>query len=449
MSQIPGPKGHWLMGSFSEFQNDALGFLTRSAETYADIFRFRMGPIPIYVVNNPDYLHQIFVKDADKFYKASITKKAVYKLIGNGLVLSEGDFWKRQRKLAAPAFHVKRIASYADVMVNLTLDTLSGWDDGATRDIEQEMTALTLRIATKTLFDADTSGVALPVAEAMHVVQEVLAKRLRSPLAPPDWVPTPDNKRVSEAIATLDRVIADLIAERRASGEDRGDLLSMLLLARDDEGNGMSDQQLRDEVITLFVAGHETTAKLMAWIWYTLSENPEIEAQLIEEMDSALAGRTPTLHDLAQLPYNDMVVKEALRLYPPAWIISREPVEDVTLGSYTLKKGSTIFISPYLAHRNPDYFPDPERFIPERFAPGAEKQVPTHAYIPFGGGPRICIGNNFAIMEARLILATILQRYQLRVVPGHKVEVVPLLTLCPANGMPMQISQRVQELELA
>lgn len=443
----PSPQGHWLMGNVAAFQADPPGFLLQTAQTQGDVSCFRLGPAYIYLVNHPDYIHQIFVEETDNFYKSSFAKRSLGKLLGNGLVLSDGSFWKRQRKLAQPAFHHKRIAAYASAMVENTIDAINQWEDGAAYRIDLEMAQLALTIMSKTIFNLDSLEGTNEATAAISTLQGVLAKKLLSAILIPEWLPTSTNRIANQSIAKLDKIIYSIINERRQSGVDKGDIVSMLLLARDEEtGEQMSDQQLRDELLTLFIAGHETTANLLTWTWYLISQHPEVEAKLQAELETVLNGRTPTFQDLAALKYNEMVIKEVLRLYPPAWIIVRQPVEDATVGGYVIKKGTTVFVSPYAIQHDPRYYPEPERFNPERFAPGYEEKIPNYAYIPFSGGQRICIGNSLAMMEARLIVATIMQRFRLSYETEYPVKSKALLTLVPDGGIIMRASSRVSAL---
>ena len=440
----PGPKGHLLIGNLWELNQQRMGFLVNLGNTYGDIAHFRLGPRRHgYMLNNPEYIHSVLVKNASKFNKGPALKRTGGNLVGNGLLSSEGDFHKRQRKLMQPAFHTKRVTSYSEVMVDYTLRMLDTWQAGEQRDMHEEMMKLTLEIVAKTLFDADVSGDAEAIGEAVTIGIDAVNERAGRPFALPRWVPTPKNQQRNAAAALLDETISSIIDERRASGEDKGDLLSMLLLAVDEESGGqMSKEQARAEAMTLFIAGHETTANALAWTWYLLAKHPEVEAKLVAELARVLGGRRPTFEDLAQLPYTEMVLKEAMRLYPPAWLLSRMAMEDVSIGGYDLPKESLIFISPYAMHHDARYFADPERFDPERFAPDRAKEIPSYAYFPFGGGPRVCIGQSFAMMEARLILATIAQRYQFSLEPGYQAELDPTLTLRPRNGIPMHLATR-------
>ena len=329
-------------------------------------------------------------------------------------------------------------------MVEFTDRLLLGWSDGRTIDLQAEMMRLTLEIVAKALFGAELGGESAEVGEAMETLMHCFIASTSSPIIVPRWLPTPNNLRVAGAIRRLDRVLYQIIARRRESGgEDGGDLLSMLLHAQDEEsGRRMTDRQLRDECMTLFLAGHETTANTLSWAWFLLSGNPEAEVRLHEEVDRVLAGRLPTLADLPALPYTERVVTEALRLYPPGWMLGREATEPLELGGYRVARGTTVFMPACVIHRDPRWYQAPEAFRPERWADGLMQRIPRYAYFPFGGGPRICIGNNFALMEAALVLATIARRYRLRLSADAVVEPLPSMTLRPAHGMKMAASTR-------
>ena len=427
-----------LMGQLNQ---DSLGTFAEWSRAYGDIFAIKIMNMQQWVVTHPEHIHQILVTDADKFIKDAGYKderRGLARFLGNGLLNSDGEFWKRQRRLVAPALHTRRIEAYAETMVDYTVKMLDTWQDATQVDISHEMSGLTMQIVAKTLFNADVSEDIDTVYKTMAVIQKASGDMT----VLPEWVPTPIKFKSRQAVSDLDRIVYGLIRERRASGDDKGDLLSMLLLAQDDEGNGMSDKQARDEAVTLFLAGHETTANSLNWTWYQLAQHPEVEAKLHAELDSVLGGRPPTLDDLKHLPYTEMVMKESMRLYPPAWSFSREAVVDVPLGDYVIPKGTVVAIINYLTHRDPRWWDQPEAFLPERFSPEHEKDVRKYAYVPFGGGPRICIGNSFAMMEARLLLATIASRYRLTLQPGQKVETQPLITLNPKNGLPMTLYAR-------
>lgn len=438
----PGPPGHFLLGNMRAFTRDTLGFLLETRR-YGDLVTVRFGPYISFIVNHPDLIHQILVTDADKFYKAAITRKVMEPVVGKGLFSNEGEPWKRQRRLTQPAFHTRRIGAYADVMVKHTLRQIATWTPGSTRSIDREMAELTMGIIAETLFNAEVGPEADAIGQAVTTVLSIMNRRFDRLFPTPNWLPIPENWTFKREIARLDALIQRFIDERRRTGEDRGDLLSMLLLAQDeDDGGFMTDKQVRDEAITLFGAGHETTSNALMWTFYCLSEHPEVETRLHAEIDAVLGERPPTLDDLLRLPYTEMVIKEAMRLYPPAWSATREPKTDVTLGGWLVRRGEAIMLNFYGVHRDPRFFPDPERFDPERFNPENEKRIPKYAYLPFGGGPRICIGNAFAMMEARLILATIAQRFTLRLAPGHTVTPERVFTLRSKGGMPMIVMPR-------
>ncbi len=441
VQMIPGPKGRFLVGNLAEFRADTLGFL-KGLSQYGDVTQFKFGPFSAYYVSHPDYLHQVLVSDAPKMVKSSVTKTALKRVLGEGLFVSDGEFWKRQRKLVQPAFHTKRIGAYADVIVDYANEMVNSWRDGDTRDMQTEMTGLTMRIIAKTLFDADVSQDIAVISKAITEILAIVDKRFDQLFPLPDWVPTADNRKLGAAQDKLDALIQRFIDERRASGSDKGDLLSMLLLALDDEGSGMTDKQVRDEAMTLFGAGHETTSIALTWAEYLLAEHPDAAVKLREEVDQVLGGRRATLADLPNLRYTEMVVKEGMRLFPPAWGTSRELSEDVTVGGYTLPKGSPIILSFYAMHRDPRWWNEPEAFIPERFAPENEKSIPKYAYLPFGAGPRVCIGNSFAMMEAKLALATMAQHFEWSIAPGQQVVAERMFTLRPKYGLKVVLKAR-------
>jgi cytochrome P450 len=361
------------------------------------------------------------------------------RLLGEGLLTSEGEFHLRQRRLAQPAFHRQRIAAYAATMVEYSDRACDRWQAGETRDVAREMMRLTLAIAGKTLFDADVESEADEIGEALTTTF-ALFNRLTLPFAQLlERLPLPATRRFQKARERLDATIYRIIDERRASGEDRGDLLSMLIAARDEEGDGsgMTDEQLRDEAMTIFLAGHETTANALTWTWYLLSQHPDIEARFHAEVDEVLKGGLPAAEDFPRLRYTEMVFAEAMRLYPPAWIIGRRALGDYRIDGYTIPARSILLMSQYVTHHDARFFPNPFRFDPERWAPEARESRPKFSYFPFGGGPRLCIGESFAWMEGALVLATIARRFRMRLAPGHPVEMQPLVTLRPKHGMRM------------
>lgn len=424
------------MRALSDLNADALAFFLRVARG-GDLPVFDLGPGKAVLVNHPDLIHQVLVDDAPKYWKAAMTKRLLGKGIGNGLLVSDGDYWRRQRRLVQPAFHAKRIDAYGDVMVEQAERLAAGWRPGEAVDVDDAMMRLTLGIVAKTLFDTDLAGDIDRIARAVGVAQALMAKAFSSIVRPPDWLPTRDNRRAAEAVRTLREIGLRFVRERRASGEDRGDLLSILALARDEDGAQMTDDEACDEALTLLVAGHETTANALCWCWALLDQHPAAADALRAELSAVLGGRAPAFADLARLPYLDAVIKETLRLYPVAWLFSREPVEPVSIGGRAFPAGMRVMISPWVMHRDPRWFDDPEAFRPERWLDGLEKRLPKFAYIPFGGGPRICIGNSFALMEARLVVAAIAQRRRLSLAPGQRVVTLPQITVQPRDGLRM------------
>lgn len=442
----PGPRGHWFWGVADEFQRDALNAFVKISQNYGDITRFRSGFWYTYCVTHPDYVKHILQDNHLNYRKGIISDLFLKPLLGDGLLTSEGSFWLRQRRLMQPAFHRQRLAQFGTIMTDATQTLLARWQtwhsQGQGFDVAEEMMRLTLSIVGQTLFSADVSGTADAVGPALTVAQEHVNYRSTHVFSLPEKYPTPRNLRFRRAVASLDHIVYGLIEERRRTGEDPGDLLSMLLNARDEQtGEGMSNQQLRDEVMTLFLAGHETTANALTWTWYLLAQHPQVADKLRAELAYVLAGRIPTVADLPALRYTTMVIEEAMRLYPPAWALSRDSLDWDEIGGYTIPPKSTINIIPYITHRHPDFWPNPETFDPERFSPERSAGRPRYAYFPFGGGPRQCIGSNFAMMEATLVLATIAQLYRVEVDPGHPIALDPLITLRPKHGIRVHLER--------
>jgi cytochrome P450 len=443
--EVPGPKAFWPIGHVYSFRRDPLRFLTHLAREYGDVARFKAGPQRIYLLNHPDYVRDVLVTHHARFHKGRALQRAK-RLLGEGLLTSEGEFWRRQRRLAQPAFHRQRINSYGRVMVERAEKTGARWRDGETLDISKEMMRLTLAVVGKTLFDADVESDADEVGGALTEVMNLFGYLMLPFSEVLEKLPLPPRRRFMRARARLDAVIYRIIEEHRRAGADRGDLLSMLLLAVDEEGDrtGMTNEQLRDEVMTIFLAGHETTANALTWAWHLLAQNPEAEAALHEELDAVLeGGRAPTVEDVGALRYTEMVVAETMRLYPPAWAIGRLAVEDHEVGGYSIPRGSLVLVSQYVMHRDPRFFQDPERFLPERWTPEAKSARPQFSYFPFGGGPRRCVGEGFAWMEATLMLATLARRWRARTLPGHIIETQPRITLRPGKGgVPVRLERR-------
>ena len=427
----------------SYFPFDPLAFGLDIARRYGDIAHYRLGPLHVYQVNHPDPARQILVEQAEKFYKPRLVKSAFRPIAGEGLLMSDGALWKRQHMLMQPAFHPRRLAMYGDVMAAEAQKLAVQYRDGEIRDIGLEMAKLTLSIVVKTLFGSELPVEPREVGRLMVAVLEAGERRVNSPVRLPSWVPTRVNLRERRAFQGLDRILRIMIRKRRASGERADDLLSVLLSATDEASNAtMTEQQLRDELMTLFLAGHETTATAMTWTWYLLARHREVEAKLLTELGEALDGRRPTVADLPKLPYTEMVIRESLRLYPPAPGFAREPIEDVKIGEWDMRKGSLVVVNTYALHHDPRFFPEPERFDPERFAKGWEERMPRYAYLPFGGGPRVCIGNGFAMMEARLILATIAQKWHLEQEPAEEIAPMQLVALRPRKPVRMRLQPR-------
>ena len=441
---VPGPKGIPVLGIMLDLAANPAEFLLRTGIAYGDIARFRLLHFDFYLVTKPDYVQEVLVTQNEKFRKSPRDVAILSKFLGRGILVTEGTYHKRQRKLVQPAFHTSRIQNYADTMVDYTRRMIEEWSDGSVQPIDRAMSKLTMEIVAKSLFDADVTGQAVVVGEAVETLQSIAGMDIRVQNIIPDWLPLAHNRRRAAAGATLDRVIRQVISERRASGEeDRGDLLSMLLLSEDEHGARMTDQEARDEAVTLFAAGHETTSNAMTWTWYLLSQYPQIATNLYAEVDSVLNGRKATLKDLPNLPYTTMIIKESLRLYPPAWALNvREAAEDVEIDGYLIPKGSSLFVSPYAVQRSPRYFEDPLTFDPERFSPENEKTISRYAYFPFGGGPRVCIGNSFAMMEAQLILATMAQHVSLSLMSDQVVEIDPQVTMGTKHELRMRVHTR-------
>ena len=441
--RAPGPKGRFLLGNLPDFGRDMLGFFTDCAREYGDVVSLRLAGFPACLLNHPRHFEYVLVTNHRNFIKHSFFWRHVTALFGESLLTSEGDSWLRRRRLAAPAFQHERVAGYGRVMVDYAERRLEGWREGEVRDIHQEMMHLTMEIVTKTLFDIEMAGEAAGgVGAAFDMGSAEIAVRFRRPFKIPDAVPLPSNLRYRRAVRRLDELVYGIIKERRRNPSDRGDLLSMLMAARDEDGDAMSDRQLRDEVITLFLAGHETTALALTWTWYLLARHPEKEAKLLSELDRVLGGRAPSVEDMPRLPYAGSVVYESMRLYPPAYAFGREAVADCEIGGYHIPRGTTVFLSPWVMHRDGRFFERPEEFEPERWENNLMKRLPKLAYLPFGGGPRVCIGNSFAMMEATLLLAAIARKFKLGLSADQAAAPFPSITLRPVSGMRMNITAR-------
>jgi cytochrome P450 len=443
----PGPRGHFLLGSGPDVARDPLNLYTTAHQTYGPVVKFRaIPPFSWYSVVDPGDIEHILVQNQRNYTKGAFFRKALVPLLGNGLFTNEGDSWLAQRRLIQPTFHRGHVTALADTIINPTLAAVERWqalaDRGEPVDIQNEMTALTLRIAGLSLFGADLQGAAVRVEGASRIVFEQANYRLNTPFPLPAWMPTRRNRRFARALRILDQTVYSIIEQRRRDGGEYHDLLALLMDVRDESGTGMSDRQLRDEVVTLLLAGYETTAAALSWTWYLLSEHPEEAEKLTAEIDAVLAGRTPTVEDLARLPLTEMVVQESMRLYPPAWGVPRQAIADDEIGGYRLPAGTIVAIGTWVTHRHPDFWEEPERFDPTRFTAARSAGRPRFAYLPFSGGARQCVGSSFAMLEARLVLAMLAQRFRLRLVPGHPVVPDPTFTLRPRFGLPMVIEAR-------
>jgi cytochrome P450 len=418
-----------------------LSFLLNASRDYGDVVHFRIGRQSIYLLNHPDLVKEVLVNNYQNFLKGRGLDRTD-RIMGKGLLTSEGAFHRRQRQLINSAFHKQRIGGYGDVMVECAARTSAGWRDGQALEVADEMKRLTVSVVGKTLFDHETEDEAGEISAAILAAIKGF-KAFRLPAG--DFLERilPGNRRQMKAREKLEGFINRLIEKKRQSGEDRGDLISMLLIAQQEDAEGlMTDGQVRDEALTIFLTGHETSAQALTWTWYLLSQHAEVEERLHAELDAALRGRLPTAGDMPRLKYTEMVFREALRLYPPAWRVMRRAIADFSAGGYTIPAGSIVLLSPYVMHRDQRFYNDPERFNPERWAVESRDAVPQFCYFPFGAGPRRCIGEGFAWMEGVLLLSTLAQRWRLRLAPGHQVSTQPLIMLRPKHGMRMIVEKR-------
>ena len=447
---IPKDSGVPLLGCLPEFAKSPLNFFKRLTDEYEDVVEFHLPFIDLSLVVDADIAHKILVTESKSFRKADRDVTIMGTILGNGLVTNNDvASHKVHRKLVQPGFHFRRMEAYTKTMSEYTEQYISKWEDGTTRSISDDMFKLTMYIVTKTLFDTDMAEMeneADKIGDTMQVVQDLINKRFHQVFPMPDWVPTPGNLKLAKARKNLYQTIEHIIEARMTSNgeiDDNGDMMSMLLLAQYEDGTKMSQKQVMDELITLFVAGHETTSNALTWAFYLLATHPEIQTKLQQELDDVLKGKTAEFTDLKSLVYTEMVVKESMRLLPPVWVLNtRQANEDTVVGDYLFPKDKVIFISPYSNHTNPKYFPDPEKFDPERFSPENEKSIPKHVYIPFGTGSRVCIGQAFAMMEAKLILASIVQCFDISLAKGQELDPQAQITLSNKNGMKVNIKRR-------
>jgi cytochrome P450 len=424
------------------FSNDLLNALTLVRDQYGDFVRTRL-PLHIYFVYDPRAIEEILLKKADSFRK-DYTSRLLARVVGNGLLLSEGDTWRRQRRLVQPAFHHQQLQSYAALMVGAIERAMGGWRGGETRDVHADMMAVTLDIVAESLFGTDLSADAADIGRIIGELMEEFGKvlGLAARFQPPAWVPTPTNLRLRRTKRRLDALILGIIEARKKSLDARDVLLSLLIRARDEGGGQMTDDQVRDEAVILFLAGHETTALALTFALHLLATHPDAQARLADEVGRVLGGRSPGLGDLDKLAFTEAVVLESMRLYPPAWGIARESVTPVEVAGFAFPKGATFVMSTWAVHRDPRFFDDPMAFKPERWQSDLQKRLPRFAYFPFGGGPRVCIGNRFAMMEAKLVLAAVAQRFRFEPTPETEIRLFPSVTLRPRGGVRLRIVER-------
>jgi cytochrome P450 len=438
----PGPKGNPILGVMSEFSRDMFGFIERCRD-YGDVVRLRFLYLTAYFLYHPRDIEYVLSTNAKNFIKSRNQRSPLFRrVVGNGLLTSEGEVWKRQRRLAQPAFHRHRINAYAETMTDYAERTISTWREGEVRDIHRDMMGLTLEIVVKTLFNADVSADADKVGRVLSRIVTPFAGQATLKWIMDNRLPTTTHRLFNRDAREIDAIVYRIIDERRSSGQDQGDLLSMLLKAQDEDGSQLSDRQLRDEVMTIFLAGHETTALTLSWAWYLLAQNPETEKKFHAELDAVLGGRLPTMDDLARLQYTEMIAKESMRLYPPAYALGREAVEECEIGGFRVPRGAQVFMFQWSTQRDARFFVEPERFSPDRWTEVFTNSLPKYAYFPFGGGPRACIGNYFAMMEVVLLLATIGQRFRFSLVPDHPVSLMPAMSLRPKDGIRVVVRNR-------
>jgi len=444
-SRPPGPRGEPVFGNSRQYARDPFEFLTACESAYGDVVEVELGPLETYIATNPSDIERILVGDHEKYRKPEFQDDALGRLLGNGLLLSEGEQWREQRTLANPAFDMSRIAGIADTMTSHATAAVEEWDGGDDIDLELEMARLTVKIIADAMLGVDLGE------ERVRTIQENLeplgARFEPNPIrfVTPDWLPTRENRAYEAAVRTLEDVVADIVAERRgtegsaAADDPPMDLLSILLRAQN--RGEQSDEQLRDEMVTMLLAGHDTTALTLTYAFYLLSRHPEVERQVHAELDSVLDG-PPTFADTRELATLDRVLQETMRLYPPVYVMFREPVVDVKLGGYRVPEGSAIMLPQWAVHRSPRWWDDPERFDPERWTRERRADRPRFAHFPFGGGPRHCIGKQFSLLEAKLIVAVVGREYSLEYARDEPFDLRGSLTMHPVDGMPMRVCKR-------
>jgi len=441
----PSPKEHWLLGSAFYFVKDSIGFLMENCPKYDGIFRVSSPFEKIVIVYHPEYIKYV-LQDNNRNYVKSFGYEVLKMLLGNGLLTSEGDFWMQQRRLIQPAFHREKLMSLTKRMTDCVDDLIAELDKKSGKgpvNMQKEMMAFALDIVARSLFSSDVKSFIDEVGENMDIANESAIDRIRNPFRPPQWMPVPSNIREKRAIAKLDAIVLRIIEQRRQSTESHADLLGMMMAAQDEQtGERMSDRQLRDEVMTLFLAGHETTALALTWLCYCLYNNPAVEEKLLSEATQILNGRTPEFSDMPRLDYTRQVIEETMRLYPPAWMVGRKALADDSIGGFLIPKGYSILMPAFYVHRDPQLWNAPEQFLPERFEKEQVKKRDRFAYFPFGGGQRLCVGNSFAMLEMQLAVSMLIQKFHFRLVDGFTPALDPLITLRPKGGMMMQVERR-------
>lgn len=440
LSPPPGPPESWFVGSLPQWREDSLGFMERLHAEFGPIAAFHLGALPFVVAFDPPLIEEALVTK-NRVYEKHALMHHLTPVLGQGLLMSEGAFWRRQRKLMQPSFSRQALSAYCDVMLRQTYAMLARWKNGASVDLQTEMSGLTIRIAAETLLGVTVEEHAQTIGWAQEIIQEEFSERIGSVFNFPFWAPTPANMRLRSAITALEKIIFEAIETCRSRGADEPHLLARLIQAKDDDGQGMSDQQLRDEAMTLLLAGHETTANAMSWIWALLDEDPEVAEAARRDLQSHVGDRELTGHDLCGLTGVHQIVKEAMRLRPPAYVHGRRATVDTTLGSHRIPAGTNVLLSQWVVQRDPRFYDDPLAFRPQRWTSAFEKQIPRYAYFPFSGGPRVCIGNDFALMEAALITAVVLPRFRFELETDGPVKPWPSITLRPRGGLPAKLHQ--------
>jgi cytochrome P450 len=439
---FPGPRGHWLLGSLPRLRSDMLGFFEDCFREYGDAVYFRPGNRRSMLLSHPDDIERVLVTENKRFIK-NYALQFLKPLLGSGLLINEGDSWLRQRRLIQPAFARPRVESYAGAMAQSTQRMLDEWHDGETRDIVPAMMRLTMEIAGKTLLGIEVGDEFNKITRLLESTMYDFLGRFSAAIPLPFWVPTLRNLRLRLTVWRLDRILQSLIDRRRAQGAGGGDFLSLLLNAKDEQDKrGISDRQIRDEVMTMFLAGHETTAVALCWAWLLLAQHPKFQERVAAEALAVLGDREPTADDVPKLVFCDSVIRESMRLYPPAYVVGRRPIEDITIGGHFIPAGTNILMSQWIVHRDSRWYEEPLRFNPERWTDGLASRLPKYAYFPFGGGPRVCIGNTFAMFEAPLILAMIARRFRLVLVHEGEIRIQPAVTLRPRDPIQMRIESR-------